>query len=92
MARKQPTIARKQQTTSGARAGPSRERKQPVDLGRALVEAFLTNERINQMLLDLLDPKIWRAQPPSSKRRNIATSFAHIHNVRVCGWGCLPKD
>ena len=27
-------------------------------------------------------PRIWRAFPPSSKRRNIATSFAHIHNVR----------
>ena len=24
-----------------------RDRKQPVDLGQALVEAFLTNERIN---------------------------------------------
>jgi uncharacterized damage-inducible protein DinB len=51
-------------------------------LGRALVEAFLTNERINQVLLDLLDSNIWRAQPPCSKRRNIATTFAHIHNVR----------
>ena len=27
--------------------------KEPVDLGRGLVEAFLTNERINQVLLDL---------------------------------------
>ncbi len=60
----------------------SRKRNEPVDLGQALVEAFLTNERINQVLLDLLDPRIWRAQPPCSKRRNIATSFAHIHNVR----------
>jgi uncharacterized damage-inducible protein DinB len=60
----------------------ARDRKQPVDLGRALIEAFLTNERINQVLLDLLDPAIWRAQPPCSKRRTIATSFAHIHNVR----------
>src|SRR5262245_56509067 len=59
-----------------------RDRTQPVDLGRALVEAFLTNERINQVLLDLLDPKVWRAQLPCSKRRNIATTFAHIHNVR----------
>ena len=59
-----------------------RNRKEPVDLGLALVEAFLTNERINQVLLDFLDPKIWRENPPSSKRRNIATTFAHIHNVR----------
>jgi len=32
-----------------------------VDLGRALVEAFLTNERINQVLLDLIEPGIWDA-------------------------------
>ena len=60
----------------------ARDRRQPVDLGRALVEAFLTNERINHNLLDLLDPAIWRQFPPSSPRRNIATSFAHVHNVR----------
>ena len=65
---------------SAGRAG--RNRKEPVDLGRALVEAFLTNERINQVLLDLLDPNVWRAQPPCARRRNIATTFAHIHNVR----------
>jgi uncharacterized damage-inducible protein DinB len=46
------------------------------------VEAFLTNERINQVLLDVLDPRVWRTQPPCSKRRNIATTFAHMHNVR----------
>lgn len=66
--------------------------KEPVDLGRALVEAFLTNERINQVLLDLLDPGIWRSQPPSSKRRNIATTFAHIHNVRCMRLGMSVKD
>jgi uncharacterized damage-inducible protein DinB len=54
----------------------------PVDLGRALVQAFMTNERINQVLVDSIAPEIWRVFPTSSKRRNIATSFAHIHNVR----------
>jgi len=53
-----------------------------VDLGQASREAFLTNERINQVLLDALSPEVWRAQPPCSKRRNIATTFAHMHNVR----------
>jgi uncharacterized damage-inducible protein DinB len=60
----------------------SRTREQPVDMGRALVEAYLTNEQINQVLLNLLDPVVWRGQPPCSKKRNIATTFAHIHNVR----------
>ncbi|MGQ0647435.1 MAG: DinB family protein [Gemmatimonadaceae bacterium] len=66
---------------AAAPAAP-RDRRQPVDLGRALVEAFLTNERINQVLLDMVEPRVWRLFPPSSSRRNIATSFAHIHNVR----------
>jgi uncharacterized damage-inducible protein DinB len=70
----------------------SRDRKQPVDLGAALVEAFLTNESITQLLLDLIDPKIWRAQPPCSMRRNIATTFAHIHNVRVMRLGMSFKS
>lgn len=67
-------------------------KKPPLDSGRALIEAFLTNERINQVLLDLLDPKIWRVQPPCSRRRNIATSFAHIHNVRCMRLAMSAKD
>jgi hypothetical protein len=59
-----------------------RDRKAPVDLGVALATALLTNEQINQTLLDILDPTVWEGSPPCSKRRNIATSFAHIHDVR----------
>ncbi|HEX6315008.1 MAG TPA: DinB family protein [Gemmatimonadaceae bacterium] len=59
-----------------------RAAREPVDLSRALLNAWRVNERINQELLALIAPHIWRAFPPSSKRRNIATSFAHIHNVR----------
>lgn len=60
----------------------SRTSREPVDLSRALLHAWRVNERINQELLKLVAPHIWRAFPQSSKRRNIATSFAHIHNVR----------
>lgn len=56
--------------------------REPVDLSRALLNAWRVNERINQELLSLVPPHIWRAFPASSRRRNIATSFAHIHNVR----------
>lgn len=79
-------------SASASRAESSRSRKEPVDLGCALVEAFLTNERINQVLLDLLDPKIWREYPLCSKRRNIATTFAHIHNVRRMRLVMSDKD
>jgi uncharacterized damage-inducible protein DinB len=61
-------------------------------MGRALIEAYQTNERINQVLLDAIDPKIWRAMPPCSKRRNIATTFAHIHNVRCMRLAMSVRD
>ena len=80
-------------TVSGGPSRPSSRRsREPVVLGRALTEAFLTNERVNQVLLDLLDPKIWRDFPPCSKRRNIATTFAHIHNVRRMRLVMSAKD
>lgn len=60
----------------------ARSTRAPVDLSRALLDAWRVNERINQELLGLIAPHIWRVFPQSSKRRNIATSFAHIHNVR----------
>jgi uncharacterized damage-inducible protein DinB len=77
----------------GSRRTPiHRDRRQPVDLGRALLEAFLTNERINQVLLDMLAPEVWRTSPPCSKRRNIATTFAHMHNVRCMRLKMSAKD
>jgi DinB family protein len=63
-------------------AAPTRSVRQPVDLSRALLDAWRVNERINQELLNLIAPHVWRVFPASSKRRNIATTFAHIHNVR----------
>jgi len=66
-------------------AGSSR--KDSAKLDDALAQAFLINDRVNQMLIDIIDPKIWRALPACSKRRNISTSFAHIHNVRVMRLG-----
>jgi hypothetical protein len=70
--------------------GANRDRKRPVDLAAALVDAYLTNELINQTLLGLLDPSIWDRRPSCSVRRTIASTFAHAHNVRcmrlkMCG-------
>ena len=70
------------ETRAPRRTNTIGKRAKPVDLGQALIEAFLTNERINQVLIDSLRPEVWRAQPPCAKRRNIATTFAHMHNVR----------
>jgi uncharacterized damage-inducible protein DinB len=69
--------------TPAVSASPTtRITRQPVDLSRALLNAWRVNDRITHELLALVAPHIWRAFPQSSKRRNIATSFAHIHNVR----------
>jgi uncharacterized damage-inducible protein DinB len=85
---KKPTAKSSTQPPTAA----NRKRGEPVDLGRALIEAFLTNERINQVLLDALRPEVWRAPPPCAKRRNIATTFAHMHNVRCMRLKMSARD
>lgn len=52
-------------------------------LPAALLEAFATNNRINQYLIENLPPDAWRAKPPEGKGRTIAAIAAHMHNVRV---------
>ncbi len=53
-----------------------------VDSYRVLVESYAVNERMNQILLEHLDPAAWRAKLPGSKGRTIAAIFVHVHNVR----------
>lgn len=53
-----------------------------ADLHQVLVESYAVNERMNQIVLDHLDPAAWRAKPPGSKGRTIAAIVAHIHNTR----------
>lgn len=54
----------------------------PIDLRQALLETYAVNERMNQYLLESLDERAWRAEPPGGKGRTIAEIVAHIHNVR----------
>ena len=64
----------------------TRERKVHAQLhpqlGRAAVQIFAANERMNQMLIEHLDPRAWTAKPPN-KARTIAAIFTHVHNVRT---------
>jgi uncharacterized damage-inducible protein DinB len=53
-----------------------------VSLGQAAVQIFAANERMNQILIERLDPAAWRAKPPA-KTRTIAAIFTHMHNVRT---------
>lgn len=77
-----PTTATRKAAVAVAASTGVRSSREPVDFSQALLNAWRVNERINQELLSLIAPHIWRAFPGSSRRRNIATSFAHIHNVR----------
>jgi uncharacterized damage-inducible protein DinB len=49
----------------------------------ALLNAFNTNNRINQYLIDKLPPAAWKAKPADGKGRTIAAIASHMHNVRV---------
>ncbi len=60
----------------------TRPSKAHTRLGRTAVQIFAANERINQMLIEHLDPAAWRAKPPG-KVRTIAAIFTHMHNVRT---------
>jgi uncharacterized damage-inducible protein DinB len=53
-------------------------------LGRAAVQIFAANERMNRIIIEHLDPGAWRAKP-AGKARPIAAIFTHMHNVR-CKW------
>lgn len=48
----------------------------------AAVRAFAANERMNQMLLERLEPEAWKANLPGGAR-TIAAIFTHMHNVRT---------
>jgi uncharacterized damage-inducible protein DinB len=67
------------------------------DFCQALLETYAVNDRMNQLILEHLDPRSWRAKlpappphpakaaPAGSFRRSgrtIAAIFAHMHNVR----------
>ncbi len=62
----------------------TRTHKVATQLAQAAVQIFAANERMNQLLIEHLDPAAWNAKPPG-KVRTIAAIFTHMHNVR-CKW------
>ena len=61
-----------------------RQQNAQTQLGRAAVQIFAANDRLNQILIEHLDPAVCKAKPPG-KVRSVAAIFAHMHNVR-CKW------
>ena len=53
-----------------------------AEMREVLLESFAVNEAINQMILEHLDPRAWRAKPPGRNARTIAAIFSHVHNIR----------
>jgi uncharacterized damage-inducible protein DinB len=60
----------------------TRQPKVLADPGRAAARVFAASDRMNQMLIEHLDPAAWNAKPPG-KVRTIAAIFTHMHNVRT---------
>jgi uncharacterized damage-inducible protein DinB len=60
----------------------TRHRNVHTELGRSASQIFAASDRINQVLIEHLDPAAWKAKPPG-KVRNIAAIFTHMHNVRT---------
>ena len=58
-----------------------RQPKVHSQLGRAAVQIFAANDRMNQLLIEHLDPAAWRAKPPGNVR-TIAAIFTHMNNMR----------
>ncbi len=56
-----------------------------LDLRQVLLETYAVNDRMNQIVLEHLDPRAWRAKPPGGRVRTIAAIFTHMHNIR-CKW------
>lgn len=55
----------------------------PTDFHKVLLETYTINERMNQVSLEHLDPRAWRAKPSGRNGRTIAAIFAHVHNIRL---------
>jgi uncharacterized damage-inducible protein DinB len=53
-----------------------------TDLHQEMAQAYIVNDRMNQLLLEHLDAWAWRAKLPGQKGRTIADIFAHVHNIR----------
>jgi uncharacterized damage-inducible protein DinB len=68
----------------------ARQQKTQTQLARAAVRIFAANDRMNQFLIEHLDPAVWNSKMPakspgksSGNVRTIAAIFTHMHNVRT---------
>ena len=53
-----------------------------TQLGPVAAQIFAANDRMNQTLIEHLDPAAWKTKTPGNVR-TIAAIFTHMHNVRT---------
>jgi hypothetical protein len=55
-----------------------------TQLGRAAVQIFAANDRMNQILIEHLDPAAWRAKPWNpTLQRTRATRLCDLINTKI---------
>ena len=54
----------------------------PPEFLASLLETYAVSDRMNQIIIDCLDPRVWRAKPPGRSVRTIAAIFSHMHHAR----------
>jgi uncharacterized damage-inducible protein DinB len=62
------------------------QHKAHTQLSSAAVQIFAANDRMNQRLIEHLDPAAWKSKAPAKSPANvrtIAAIFTHMHNVRT---------
>jgi uncharacterized damage-inducible protein DinB len=62
----------------------TRQPRVHLQLGQAAFQIFAANDRMNQLVIERLDPATWRTKPPGNSRTIVAI-VTHMHNVR-CKW------
>jgi hypothetical protein len=70
-------------TNCGSAYGSSQSK---VDVCELLLETYAANDCMNQLLLEHLDARAWRASPEGKNKREgrtLAGIFAHLHNNRL---------
>ncbi len=64
-----------------------------TQFGRAAVLIFAVNDRMNQILIEHLDPAAWRAKPPGKARTYCGDLHAHAQCALQVGqaYGSAPE-
>src|SRR5256885_16176633 len=68
------------------RAGTQRSvARTPADFAEGMVQAYALNDRMNQLGMEHLDPRAWRAKHSVNGTRTEVAIFIMVQNVR-CKW------